>query len=270
MNETKPEATNTLGPHRRCGESWEHYINRRINDAPDADYQARHQKLEEWVKQHSLEAEVSQEEHIEQTCKEREHMERELPVGWLMVHGYLWRDPYGPRPGYTHRYYAYLDSKGQKFHVDEWEADDCTTEPLVVETPYMLHCPRIGRKAELNPDGRGYFLTDEVNRLGAWTCSDQIVCVAPAANLDSLVGKHVRFACTVEYIRETYLEDDSCFDRVYLVPMGEAVEVDLFGRAAEDRNSQATIVHLENGLNDLVSGESKHKGRPRRRPGSAG
>jgi len=100
----------------------------------------------------------------------------------------------------------------------------------------MLHCPRIGRGPGFSPDGRGYFLTDEIDRLGARTCSDQIICVAPAASLDSLVGKHVRFSCTVECIRQTYLEGDSCHDRVYVVPMGEAVEVDLFGRAAEDWN----------------------------------
>jgi hypothetical protein len=82
-----------------------------------------------------------------------------------------------------------------------------------------------------------------------------MVCVAPAASLDSLVGKHVRFFCTVECIRQTYLEDDSCYDRVYLVPMGEAVEVDLFGRSA--KGEKATIVHSDDGLDELMSGGAK-------------
>ena len=232
----KEKSRNLLGPHRRREESWEQYIDRRINDAPDADYQARHQKLEEWVKQHSLQEDVLQEQYNRMHCVDREGAD--LPTGLLTVHGYLWRDGFRPGSGPTDCYHAYLDSKGRKFEVDEREADDRTTEPTIVETPYMLHCPRIGRDPELNPDGRGYFLTDEVNRLGAVKCCDQIVCVAPAANLDSLVGKHLRFACTVECIRETYREDDSCFDRVYLVPMGEAFEVDLFGRARRTGTSR--------------------------------
>ena len=84
-----------------------------------------------------------------------------------------------------------------------------------------------------------------------------MVCVAPAASLDSLVGKHVRFACSVDYIRETYDKDDSCYDRVYLVSMGEAVEVDLFGRKRKEemfQRSKATIVHLDDGLDELMSG----------------
>jgi hypothetical protein len=84
-----------------------------------------------------------------------------------------------------------------------------------------------------------------------------MVCVAPAASLDSLVGKHVRFACTLECMRQTYLEDDSCYDRVYLVPMGEVVEVDLFGVSAEDWKSKGTIVNLDDGLDDLVSEGTK-------------
>ena len=54
MNQKEPEAATTLGPHRQEDEPWDHYINRRINDAPDADYQDRHQKVQDWVKQHSL------------------------------------------------------------------------------------------------------------------------------------------------------------------------------------------------------------------------
>ena len=34
----KAESCNLSGPHRRRDESWQRYINRRINDAPDADY----------------------------------------------------------------------------------------------------------------------------------------------------------------------------------------------------------------------------------------
>lgn len=152
MNQTKPEATNSLGPHRRCGESWEQYITRRINDAPDANYQARHQKVQNWVKRHSLPEGVTQEQYDEVRWEKRERMEHDLPVGLLTVHGYLWRDPYGPRPGYAHCYYAYLDSKNRKFCVDEWEADERTTEPEVIEVPYLLHCPRVGQRPDLNPD----------------------------------------------------------------------------------------------------------------------
>jgi hypothetical protein len=243
----KEESRNLLGPHRQQDEPWDQYIKRRINDAPDAAYQDRHQKVQDWVKRHSLLEGVTQEQYNRMRCVDRESAD--LPTGLLTVHGYLWRDTFGPRSGPTDCYYAYLDSKGRKFNVDEREADDRTTEPMVVETPYMLHCPRIGREAKFNPDGRGYFLTDEINRLGAVTCCDQIVCVAHTANLDLLVGKHVRFACTIEYIRETYHEDDTCYDCVYLVPMGEAFEVDLFGNSAED--GKVTIVHFDDGLDEL-------------------
>ena len=86
-----------------------------------------------------------------------------------------------------------------------------------------------------------------------------------AANLDSLVGKHVRFACSVEYIRTTYREDDSCFDRVFLVPEGEAVEIDIWGYSAEDRKKQkemfqrrkAKFVNCDDELDEVLSGETK-------------
>jgi hypothetical protein len=88
--------------------------------------------------------------------------------------------------------------------------------------------------------------------------------VAPAANLDSLIGKHVRLACTVEYIRETYREDDSCYDRVYLTPQ-EVVEVDIWGRSVEDKKrykemfqrGNATIVGFDDELDELASEEAK-------------
>jgi hypothetical protein len=260
VNQTKPEATNILGPHRRCGESWEQYINRRINDAPDADYQARHQELEEWVKQHSLQEGVTQEQYNKMRSEERDRMNRELPVGLLTVHGYLWRDPYGAA------YATYIDSKGQKFHVDEWEAEDRTSDPEIVEVqlPYLLHCPRIGQRPDLNADSCGYFLTDELRNSRVSTRNDQLVAVTSEINLDHLVGKRVRINCTVEYIREASYNGDGCYDRVYLSPK-DAVEIDLFGRSAEDiqrqkemfQRSQATIVHLDDELDEVLSGETK-------------
>jgi hypothetical protein len=138
----KEESRNLLGPHRRRDESWEHYINRRINDAPDADYQARHQKVEEWVKQHSLPEGISQEQYVKQTCEERERMERGLPVGLLMIHGYLWRDVHSSASSF------YRDAKGRKFKVDDWDVEGCKDEPYIVQTPYMLHCPRVGHGCE--------------------------------------------------------------------------------------------------------------------------
>jgi len=260
----KEESDNLLGPHRRRDESWEHYINRRINDAPDANYQVGHQKVQEWVKRHSLPEGVSQQHYNEVRCEERDRMERELPMGLLTVHGYLWRDPYGPRPGYTHCHYAYLDSKGQRFRVDEWEANDRTMEPLVVETPYLLHCPLVGQRPDLNPDQCGYYLTDEVNRLGVMTRSDRMVSLTPAPNLDSLIGKRVRVTCCVEYIRETYYDGDGCYDRVYLTPQ-EVVEVDIWGRSVEDKKrykemfqrGNATIVGFDDELDELASEEAK-------------
>jgi hypothetical protein len=235
VSQAKDEGCNLLGPHRHHDESWESYISRRINDAPDADYQARHRRLEEWVKRHSLPEGVTQEQYNQMHCADR--MSADLPTGLLTVNGYLWRDPFGPRPGYPHCYYAYLDSKGRKFQVDEWEADDRTTEPLLVETPYVLHCPRVGQRPDLNADHCGYFLTDEVNRLGVMTRSDQMVSLTPTPNLDSWVGKRVRVACSMESIREAYYDGDSCYDRVYLVPK-EVVVVDLWGYSTEDRKRQ--------------------------------
>jgi hypothetical protein len=84
-------------------------------------------------------------------------------------------------------------------------------------------------------------------------------------SLDSLVGKRVRVACSVEYIREAYYDGDGCYDRVYLVPTGEAFEVDLFGRAAEDwkrqkemfQGSKAAIVHFDDEMDEFMSGGTK-------------
>ena len=256
MNQKEPEAATTLGPHRQEDEPWDHYINRRINDAPDADYQDRHQKVQDWVKQHSLPGGVTQEQYDKMRCEERDRMNRELPVGLLTVHGYLWRDPYGAAHA------TYIDSKGQKFHVDEWEAEDRTSDPEMVEVqvPYLLHCPRIGQRPDLNADSCGYFLTDELRKLGVSTRSDQLVAATSEINLDHLVGKRVRINCTAEYIREAYYNGDGCYDRVYLSPK-DAVEIDLFGRSVEDiqrqkemfQRSQPMIVHLDDELDELMS-----------------
>ena len=81
-----------------------------------------------------------------------------------------------------------------------------------------------------------------------------------AVGLDALVGKRVRVSCTVDCIRDTYYGSDGCYDRVYLVPTGEVVEVDIWGYSAEDRKrqkemfqrSKATIVHLDDELDELM------------------
>ena len=252
------ESRNLLGTHRHCDESWEHYINRRINDAPDAGYQDRHQMLEEWVKQHSLPEGVSQEQYNRMRCVDRESAD--LPTGLLTVHGYLWRDPYGGA------YATYIDSKGQKFHVDEWEAEDRTSDPEMVEVqvPYLLHCRRIGQRPDLNADSCGYFLTDELRKSSVSTGNDQLVAVTSEINLDHLVGKRVRINCAVEYIREACYDGDGCYDRLYLSPK-DAVEIDLFGRSAEDiqrqkemfQGSKATIVNFDDELDELASEETK-------------
>ena len=211
--QAKDEGYNPLGPHRRQDEPWNQYISRRINDAPDVAYQDRHQKVQDWVKRHSLHEGVTQEQYNRMRCVDRESAD--LPTGLLTVHGYLWRDPC-VRPGFSSRPYVYLDSKGQQFQVDDWDALDRTTEPKpeVVEIPYLLHCPRIGQRPDLDADSCGYFLTDEVNRLGVMTRNDQLVSVTSAINMDHLVGKRVQINCTVEFIREAYYDGDGSYDRV--------------------------------------------------------
>jgi hypothetical protein len=220
-----------MSPHRQQDEPWDHYINRRINDAPDAKYQLGHQKVEKWVKRHSLPEGVTQEQYNEAMCKERDRMKRDLPVGLLMVHGYLWRDPYGAA------YATYIDSNGQKFDVDEWDAEDRTSDPEMVDVqlPYLLQCPRIGQRPDLTADSCGYFLIDELRELGVITTRHgQLVAVTSNIDLDHLVGKRVRINCKVDYIRTAYYDGDGCYDRVYLTPK-EVIEIDLFGRSEEDK-----------------------------------
>jgi hypothetical protein len=235
---------------RRSDETWEHFITRRINEEPDAHYLDQHQKLEDWVKQHSLPEGVSQQHYNEVRCEERDRMERDLPVGLLMVHGYLWRDRL------AHDYY--LDAKGRKFHVDEWEREN-SSEASILQPNYVLHHPRIGQRPDLDADSCGYSLSREFAKLGAMDRSDEQINLV-AVGLDALVGKRVRVSCTVDCIRDTYYGSDGCYDRVYLVPTGEVVEVDIWGYSAEDRKrqkemfqrSKATIVHLDDELDELM------------------
>jgi hypothetical protein len=250
---TAPCNANTLGPHRQQDEPWNHYINRRINDAPDAAYQDRHQMVRDWVKRHSLPEGVTQEQYNRMRCVDRESAD--LPAGLLTVHGYLWRDAYGAT------YAAYIDSKGQKFDVDEWEAEDRTTGPNVVEVPYLLHCPRVGQRPDLNADSCGYFLVSELNKQGVLTRDDQLISLTATEGMDALVGKRVRVSCTVEYLREAYYDGGSCYDRVYLAPK-DAVEIDPFGRSAEDRKRLKEMfrrpkVYFDDELDELMSGGTK-------------
>jgi hypothetical protein len=238
---TDYEATNTLGPHRH-NESWEEYISRRVNDEADEEYLARHQKTEDWVR------------------------ERIRPDGLLVVNGYLWRDPYGQLPGSARCYDAYLDSRGRKFRVDDWDAVDRTSEPLALETPYLLQHARVADRPDLimSIDFCGRSLTDELRRLGVMTRNDELVSLAAIPGLEALVGKRVRLSCTVEYIREAYYDGDGCYDRVYLVPEGEAVEVDIWGRSVEEKKRKkemfqrkAKAVFVDDELDVLMSGEKK-------------
>jgi hypothetical protein len=245
-------------PHRHRDESWEHYINRRINDEPDADYLARHATTLQWVKRHSLPEDVTQEQYDNMRCEERDRIRMDRN-GLLTVHGYLWRNRGGGG------YQLYLDSKGRKFVVDDWDTMDRTAEPhpVAIETPYLLHCPRVGQRPELGPDWCGYFLTNELSKLGVMTRDDQMVSLTPIPELEALVGKRVRIACVVEYIREAYYDGDGCYDRVYLAPK-EVVEVDLRGYSTEDRKRQEEMFSprskarfVDDELDELASEEPK-------------
>lgn len=252
----------TIPPGAACrrisdNETWEHFIARRIRDEPDAHYREQHQGLEDWVRQHSLPEGVTQEQYDEASCAERERMQRELPTGLLTVHGYLWRD------GLAHDYF--LDSKGRKFHVDDWERDIPLTvaqlktrgsEASILRPNYVLHHPRVAPRPDLGPDECGLSLEHELAAMNVMARADEQVSLV-AVGLDVLVGKRVRVSCTVDCIRETYYGGDGCYDRVYLVPMGEAFEVDLFGRAEEECNSKATIVNFDDELDELTSEETK-------------
>jgi hypothetical protein len=256
MNQTRPEAKSTIGPHRRRDESWDHYINRRIHDAPDAAYQDLHQKVEDWVKRHSLPEGVTQEHYKKVRGEERDRMNHNLPVGLLTVHGYLWREPYSAA------YATYIDSRGHKFVVEEWAADDRTTEPGIVEVPYLLHCPRVGQRPDLNVDSCGFFLVSELNKLGVFTRHDQLISLTTTEGIDALAGKRVRVSCTVEYLRDAYYDGDGCYDRVFLVPKA-VVEVDMWGRSEEDRRRNEEMFHsvkakfLDNELDSLASERAK-------------
>lgn len=93
---------------------------------------------------------------------------------------------------------------------DEWEAEDRTTGPNVVEVPYLLHCPRVGQRPDLNADSCGYFLVSELNKQGVLTRDDQLISLTATEGMDALVGKRVRVSCTVEYLREAYYDGGSC------------------------------------------------------------
>jgi hypothetical protein len=104
------------------------------------------------------------------------------------------------------------------------------------------------------------FLTDELRTLEVMTRSDELVSLAAIPGSDSLVGKRVQVACTVESNRENYYYEDGSYDRVFLAPEGEAVEVDIWKYSAEDRKRQkemfqrrkATIVNFDDRLNELA------------------
>src|SRR5450631_3466176 len=111
---------NPTSPHR-SNETWDEYINRRINVTPDAEYLEQHQKLVDFFQSMVLPNGYTDRDEY---TKLRYEVSDKLPrdKGLLVVHGYLYKHSHAS--GY--RYYT--DKDGNKFSVDEWDVEGCTTE----------------------------------------------------------------------------------------------------------------------------------------------